>query len=272
MTVIDVSGTLHMMTSSNGNISPLLAICAGNSPVNGEFPAQRPVTRSFDAFFDLHLNKWLSKQSWSWWLETPFRPLWRHCMQTFGYENRVACELHINCAGIFDNQLFVRIIIRSNKNESDNCVEYWILYFDTHQPHDFPKVALFIFDNDKHMGTKIAGHTHAHGCIVLRFVLSMISVFFFLKIHSMHLPTFFTSASMTPGSYISLFHQVLLKIAKSMNYSRPSNSKTTIRESRALTVVEHSGLCYHWFLTGLYADTNGRVKSQSLWLDDCSSA
>ena len=26
----------------------LLAICAGNSPVTGEFPAQRPVTRSFD--------------------------------------------------------------------------------------------------------------------------------------------------------------------------------------------------------------------------------
>ena len=31
--------------------SALLAICAGNSPVPGEFPAQRPVTRSFDVFF-----------------------------------------------------------------------------------------------------------------------------------------------------------------------------------------------------------------------------
>ena len=41
----------------------LLAICAGNSPVIGEFPAQRSVTRSFDAFFDLRLNKRLSKQS-----------------------------------------------------------------------------------------------------------------------------------------------------------------------------------------------------------------
>ena len=36
--------------------SELLAICAGNSPVTGEFPAQRPVTRSFDVFFDLRLN------------------------------------------------------------------------------------------------------------------------------------------------------------------------------------------------------------------------
>ena len=38
-------------------ISALLAICAGNSPASSEFPAQRPVTRSFDVFFDLYLNK-----------------------------------------------------------------------------------------------------------------------------------------------------------------------------------------------------------------------
>ena len=41
--------------------SALLAICAGNSAVPGEFPAQMPVTRSFDVFFDLRLNKRLSK-------------------------------------------------------------------------------------------------------------------------------------------------------------------------------------------------------------------
>ena len=40
--------------------SALLAICAGNSPLTGEFPAQMPVTRSFDVFFDLRLNKPLS--------------------------------------------------------------------------------------------------------------------------------------------------------------------------------------------------------------------
>ena len=43
--------------------SALLAICAGNSPVPGEFPAQGPVTRSFDVFFELRLDKLLSKQS-----------------------------------------------------------------------------------------------------------------------------------------------------------------------------------------------------------------
>ena len=59
--------------------SALLALCAGNSPVTGEFPSQRPVTQSFDVSFELHLNKRLSKQPWGWWSETPSCPLWRHC-------------------------------------------------------------------------------------------------------------------------------------------------------------------------------------------------
>ena len=67
------------MTSSNGNIFRVTGHLCGNSPVTGEFPAQRPVTQSFDVFFDLRLNKWLSKQSWGWWFETLSRPLWRHC-------------------------------------------------------------------------------------------------------------------------------------------------------------------------------------------------
>ena len=59
--------------------SALLALCAGNSPVTGEFPSQRPVTRSFVVFFDLHLNKRLSKQSRRLWFETPSSSLWLHC-------------------------------------------------------------------------------------------------------------------------------------------------------------------------------------------------
>ena len=59
--------------------SALLAFCAGISLVTGEFPSQRPVTRSFDVFFDLCLNKQLSKQSWGWWVETPSCSLWCHC-------------------------------------------------------------------------------------------------------------------------------------------------------------------------------------------------
>ena len=43
--------------------SALLAICAGNSPVPGEFPTQRPVTQSFDIFFDLRLNNgWVNNR------------------------------------------------------------------------------------------------------------------------------------------------------------------------------------------------------------------
>ena len=45
------------------------------SPIIGEFPAQRPVTRSFDAFFDMPLNK----ERWGWWFETLSCPLWHHC-------------------------------------------------------------------------------------------------------------------------------------------------------------------------------------------------
>ena len=44
----------------------------------GEFPTQRPVTRSFDVFFDLRLNKRLGKQLWGWWFETPSWSLWPH--------------------------------------------------------------------------------------------------------------------------------------------------------------------------------------------------
>ena len=51
----------NIMTSSNGN----------------KFPLYWPLTRNFDVFFDLRLNKWLSKQSWGWWFETPSHPVWR---------------------------------------------------------------------------------------------------------------------------------------------------------------------------------------------------
>ena len=37
------------------------------------------MTRSFDVFFGLRLNKRFSKQSWGWWFEMPSYPLWRHC-------------------------------------------------------------------------------------------------------------------------------------------------------------------------------------------------
>ena len=74
LTKADESWWRHQMET----FSALLAICAGNSPVTGEFPTQRPVTRSFDVYFDLRLNNRLSKQSWGWWFETLSSPSWRH--------------------------------------------------------------------------------------------------------------------------------------------------------------------------------------------------
>ena len=70
-----------------------LALCAGNSPVTGEFPSQRPVTRSFDAFFDLRLNKRLRKQPRRRWCETTSRSLSRCCNEN----GKVICrKLRVN--------------------------------------------------------------------------------------------------------------------------------------------------------------------------------
>ena len=82
----------------------LLALCAGNYPVTGEFPLQRPVTQSFGVFFELRLNKRLSKQSLGWWFETLSYSLWRHC----------------NVCTIFSLTLEVRGIICSNPSSLPN--------------------------------------------------------------------------------------------------------------------------------------------------------
>ena len=58
------------MTSPNGNIFRVIGPLCGEFTGPGEFPALRPVTRSFDVFFDLRLNKRLSKQPWGWWFDS----------------------------------------------------------------------------------------------------------------------------------------------------------------------------------------------------------
>ena len=68
-----------MMTSWNGNIFRVTGPLCGEFTGPGDFPTQRPVTRSFDVFFDLHPNKRLSRQPWGWWFETPSWSLWRQC-------------------------------------------------------------------------------------------------------------------------------------------------------------------------------------------------
>ena len=91
--------------------SVLLVPCAGNSPVTGEFPAQKPMTRSFDVSFDPRPNKRLSKQSRGCWFKTPSRSLWRHCNASFTL--LVACVMPVRhgCAWSILS-IFVRIVLR----------------------------------------------------------------------------------------------------------------------------------------------------------------
>ena len=73
-----ITGNVTRWRHQMETFSALLAICAGNSPVPGEFPTIRPVTQSFDVYFDLRPDKRLSKQLWGWWFETLSHSLWRH--------------------------------------------------------------------------------------------------------------------------------------------------------------------------------------------------
>ena len=69
-----------MMMSSNCNIFRVTGPLWGGGPlVTGGFPSQRPVPGSLDVFFELYLNKRLSKRSGRRWFETLSCSLWRHC-------------------------------------------------------------------------------------------------------------------------------------------------------------------------------------------------
>ena len=91
--VFNEKGHYIMMTSSNGNIFRVTGPLCGEFTGPGEFPAQWPVTRSFDVFFDLGLNKRLSKQPWGWWFETPPWSLWRQCKDDLFIETGLTCPI-----------------------------------------------------------------------------------------------------------------------------------------------------------------------------------
>ena len=96
--------------------SALLALCVGNSLVTGEFPSQRQLARSFDVFFDLCLNKRLSKQSRGWWSETPSGSLWRHCNVycVVNWFDKVLDQYHINelikATGLSEVQMNISVL------------------------------------------------------------------------------------------------------------------------------------------------------------------
>ena len=99
-----------MMTSSNGNIFRVTGHLCGEFTGPGDFPAQRPVTRSFDVFFDHSLNERFSKQSRGWWFETQSRPLWRHCNgrhqdMDIGISEFLCGEYNFHCCNVICNRL-----------------------------------------------------------------------------------------------------------------------------------------------------------------------
>ena len=133
-------------------LSALLALCAGNSPVTGEFPAQRPVTRCFHVFFDLRLNKRFSKQSWGWWFETPSRPSRHHCND--GYEYLRACDITIKklstakqCAHRLWYILLAYIRPRLLANNVVNILK-WITGIQSNCPSSIYRLAQPIFFQD----------------------------------------------------------------------------------------------------------------------------
>ena len=79
-----------MMMSSNGNTFRVTGPLSGNSLVTSEFPSQKSVTWSLDVFFDLRVNKRLSKQSRRQWFETKPCSLWRRCNDYFSFNSQNA--------------------------------------------------------------------------------------------------------------------------------------------------------------------------------------
>ena len=67
------------VTSSNGNIFRITGLLCGEFTGQQWIPRIKASDEGFFVFFDLRLEKRLSKQSLGWWFETPSRSLWRHC-------------------------------------------------------------------------------------------------------------------------------------------------------------------------------------------------
>ena len=150
-----------MMTSSNENIFRVTGHLCGEFTGHREFPAQRPVTRSFDVFYDLRLIKRLSKQWWGWWFETPSYPLWHYCNAHLGGGSWVAIQpsktdqhvLHIELYHIYkyiqqSKSLFTTAVLRImwqncamfsraiRLHVLHNCILDWSSHGVMHRPLD----------------------------------------------------------------------------------------------------------------------------------------
>ena len=142
-----------MMTSSNGNIFRVTGPLCGEFTGPGEFPTQRPVTRSFDVFFDLRLNKRLSKQLLGWWFETQSWSLWRHpnggqkwrvftmvfIQNRSCHQGQAISSQHI--LSLFCTSLVLRLThLVYCQNSSERCVQYNAIVLHIHQIPIYPRI------------------------------------------------------------------------------------------------------------------------------------
>ena len=120
-----------------------------------EFPTQRPVTRSFDVFFDLRPYKRLSKQLWGWWFETPSCPLWRHCNDF--------------------TELYLSMYKSCGSNSSCDLTMWWFLPIETFHMKRQVKLPSGICPNYTRI-TKCNVYTHMYSIPAILFMILYIPV------------------------------------------------------------------------------------------------
>ena len=129
------------MTSSNGSIFRVTRHLCREFTGHRWFPAQRPVAGSFDDFFDLRLNKRLSKHSWCCWFETPSCPLWRHCNEfviTALGNGMAACDALWHTWATMNINIYIHICVCvyiygciEFQRRAQNWIPVWSIHFDT---------------------------------------------------------------------------------------------------------------------------------------------
>ena len=105
---------LHIMTSTNGNIFRVTGLLGGEFTGHRWIPRTKAMTRSFDIFFDLHMNRQLSKQWKRWWFETLPRSLWRHCNETY-WRDISASDKN---SEMLSRGSFASLLVRNNTSNS----------------------------------------------------------------------------------------------------------------------------------------------------------
>ena len=127
--------------SSNGNIFHITGLCQGNLLVTSGSPSQRPVTRNFDVFFDLHLNKQLSKQSRHWRVKMPSCSLWCHCNANKHQAiiHQTADPITFKCMIILNVCLMFQLLNKNKKLSKKNgcwwtqCLSIWGMVISSKQ-------------------------------------------------------------------------------------------------------------------------------------------